>query len=205
LNRVAERYDAFMVESRDEPPDSVSLDIRDMRCQPLWDGERMSIERVTWSDGSTSRRSRDVVRAPDAVTIVLELDDGRLVMIQNARASVEEALWEFPAGARDDGESGEDAARRELEEEAGFHARHMAPIGAFYSTPGLTDERMTVWRADGLSHVGQRLESYEQIRVHRRSWGEIIDMVANGSIRDGKSIAALFLMQEYERTLERSG
>ena len=63
--------------------------------------------------------ARDVVVHPGAVVILPILEDGRIVMIRNFRYTVEQELWELPAGTLEPGEAPLDTARRELEEEAG--------------------------------------------------------------------------------------
>ena len=66
-------------------------------------GPVFSVERLEWIDGS-SRIVKDVVRHPGAVTVIGELDDGRLVLIRNHRVAVGASLLEFCAGKREPAE-----------------------------------------------------------------------------------------------------
>lgn len=84
-------------------------------------------------------------------------------------------------------------AGRELVEETGYQASELISLGWFYTTPGLTDERMHVFVARGLVHVGQRLEEDEHIQVERVAVSEALRMIDDGRIRDGKSITAILL------------
>lgn len=155
-------------------------------------GPVFSVERRTWSttDGSVVK---DIVRHPGAVTVIGELDDGRLVLIRNHRVSVDERLLEFCAGKREPSEDPAAGALRELEEETGYAAGWIRPLGSFYTSPGCSDELMHVFRAGALRAVERRLEPGEEIEVELLSPEAVEAAIADGSMRDGKSIAAFHL------------
>lgn len=149
--------------------------------------------RVRLENGETLER--EVVRHPGAVVIVPVLADSRLVMIRNFRIALGEWVWEFPAGTLERDEPPEVCAGRELIEETGYEAGRIVPLGPFYTTPGLTDERMHAFYADGLSHVGQRLEADERIQVRPVSITEAFAMIDRADLVDAKSMLALLLTQ----------
>src|ERR1044072_7579533 len=90
-----------------------------------------------------------VRHAPSVVLIPFE-SDGRIVIIRQYRAPRGRALWELPAGRVDGGESPEDAARRECEEEIGRVPAQVVRLGAFYPTPGYCDELLIFFRVSHL-------------------------------------------------------
>ena len=102
-------------------------------------------------------------------------------------------LWELPAGTLEGDESPAHAAARELEEETGYKAGRIEPIGRFYSSPGFCDELIHVYEAQELSFIGQRLEPHEKIEAHDFGWSEALAMIDDGRIRDGKTIAGLLM------------
>ena len=136
---------------------------------------------------------KQMVRHPGAVVIVPVLDDGRVVLIGNYRVSVARFVVELPAGTLERGEVPEVCARRELIEEAGYEAGEVVGLGWFYTSPGLTDEKMYVVGARGLVHVGQSLEEYEDIEVVPTKVAEVLRWIDEGQIVDAKTIAALML------------
>jgi ADP-ribose pyrophosphatase len=138
---------------------------------------------------------RENVRHPGAVVVVPVLDDGRIVLIRNHRVSVGERLWECCAGTMEPPEPPEACAARELVEETGYRAATIAPLGWFYTTPGLTDERMHAFIARGLSHVGQALEDDESIEVAALPVVRVLAMIDSGELRDAKSMAAILLAE----------
>ncbi|MCA9286266.1 MAG: NUDIX hydrolase [Phycisphaerales bacterium] len=136
---------------------------------------------------------RHVVRHPGAVAVVAVLPDGRLVFVRNHRVAVNEWLLELCAGKLEPGEDPAHAAARELEEETGHAADRMVPLGTFFTSPGFADELMHVFEATGLRPVPQRLEPGEQIEVAVLEVSEVLDMIGDGRIRDGKTIAGIML------------
>lgn len=153
-------------------------------------GTIFGVERIAYRDASGHDLVRDIVRHPGAVTVVPVLDDGRLVMIRNWRLSVERWLDEFCAGKLERGEDPASAALRELEEECGYTAGAIRPIGRFLTSPGFADERMHVFEASRLTPVPQRLETGEQIEVVIRTPAEVEAMIQDGRLEDGKTISA---------------
>jgi ADP-ribose pyrophosphatase len=109
-------------------------------------------DRVLMPDGTSAER--DVVAHPGAVAVVALDDEDRMLMIRQYRHPVGRMLWEIPAGLRDvGGEPVSVTAERELLEEAGFRARQWHVLVDYFSSPGMTDERLRVFLARGLSEV----------------------------------------------------
>lgn len=156
-------------------------------------GRKFDFELLTVRRPGGRELQREMVRHPGAVVVVPVLDDGRIVLIRNFRISVEARLWECCAGTLEPGEDPAVCAGRELIEETGFRAASIQPIGWYYTTPGLTDEKMYAFAAFGLRHVGQDLEDDETIEVDAIDAARVLEMVDSGRIRDGKSIAAILL------------
>jgi len=136
---------------------------------------------------------RDFVHHSGAVVVLPVLADGSIVMIRNYRFAVGETLWELPAGLLETGENQADCAGRELIEETGFKAGKIEKLGQFYTCPGIADENMHAFLATDLMPGEQDLETYEQITVEILSEQKVRDMLLDGTIHDGKTIATLGL------------
>ena len=92
----------------------------------------------------------EIVRhAPSVVLIPIE-DDGRVVIVRQYRAPLDRELWEFPAGRLNDGESPEEAARRECEEEIGYVPRRLERLRSLFPAPGFCDEELIFFRVSDL-------------------------------------------------------
>ena len=95
--------------------------------------------------------TREFVDHPGAVAIVAINDRGQVLLIRQYRHPVGELLWEIPAGLLDvDGESLESAARRELLEETGYLAGELEPLIEFFTTPGGSTEKISIFLARDL-------------------------------------------------------
>jgi len=161
--------------------------------QRLLTTPRFSVEHRVYARPDGRTFARDVVVHPGAVVILPVLGDGRIVMIRNFRHTVEQELWELPAGTREPSEVPLETARRELEEEAGYRAQRWEPLAEFYTSPGVMTERMYAFVATELTSIRQRLEVDESIVVCPVTEAETRRLLLSGEIIDGKSIASLGL------------
>ena len=134
---------------------------------------------------------RDVVVHPGAVVILPVLDERRILMIRNYRYTIEQELWELPAGTREPDEEPIETARRELVEETGYLAGVIQPLSEFYTSPGILTERMCAFVAKDLTLVGQKLQQGEKIAVETVDMNEVHRKLINHEFLDGKTIAVL--------------
>jgi len=152
---------------------------------------RFSVERRVFVGADGRSVTREVVVHPGAVVILPILDARRIVMIRNFRHTVEQELWELPAGTAEPNEPPIETARRELEEETGYRAGTMTPLTEFFTSPGVLTERMFAFVATELQPVGQRLEVGERIVAEIVELDRARTWLTNGELRDGKTIAVL--------------
>jgi ADP-ribose pyrophosphatase len=84
-----------------------------------------------------------------------------------------------------------------LAEETGYRAAKIEHILTFCMSPGILDERMHLYRADGLQPGAMALEAGEDIQPMLCTWSEALEMVRRGEIRDAKTIVALLYCQAF--------
>lgn len=114
--------------------------------------------------------------------VILALDDGHVLLVEQYRVPLSANCLELPAGLIGDHDADESvaiAAARELEEETGYRARHLESLGEYFSSPGMVSESFTLVRAQGLEkiHEGGGVEG-ENILVHRVPLDELEDFIA---------------------------
>ncbi|MBX7168138.1 MAG: NUDIX hydrolase [Pirellulales bacterium] len=152
---------------------------------------------------ATDRRGRfyqrETVVHPGAVAILPLVDDQRVCLIRNYRISVDQQLWEIPAGTREPGEEPLVTAQRELLEETGYRAARWQPLAEFYVSPGILTERMYLFVAEDLAEGEARTEAGEDIERQVLRWPEVWDLVARGEIQDAKTLTALLLYERGQR------
>jgi ADP-ribose pyrophosphatase len=83
---------------------------------------------------------------PDAVVIVpFHIAENKIVITREYRVPLADYEYGFPAGLVDDGESIEQAVRRELDEETGLSLTRVISISPpVYSSAGMTDESVAM-------------------------------------------------------------
>jgi ADP-ribose pyrophosphatase len=159
------------------------------RVEELCRGRRLVLARVYDTVRGTVKQF-DALLHPGAVAIVA-VDGDRVLLERQYRPVVGEWLYEIPAGTLEPGEEPEETARRELEEETGYRPGRLVKLVEFYSSPGVSTEKLIVFLADRLSRGRQRLEEDELIEVEWVRLSEALDMIRDGRIRDAKTIIGL--------------
>lgn len=157
----------------------------------LLEAAKFDVARLKFEGPDGTVIIRDVVEHPGAAVILPVLDDGRVVLIRNLRRTVGKTLWELPAGTLEEGEPPEVCAARELEEETGYRATAITPLTEFFPSPGVLNERMYGYLATGLVKTAQALDENEEIEVFPLPSWQVRDMLKDGHIEDGKTIALL--------------
>lgn len=136
------------------------------------------------------RSTREVVCHPGAVVVLAERPDGRFVLVRQYRCAVAEEMLEAVAGTLEAGERPETAARRELEEETGYVAETIRPLGLIVPCPGYSSERLYLFHARvGMTPGAQEPDFDEQVAPELLTAEEIEAAIAGGTITDAKSIA----------------
>ena len=138
--------------------------------------------------------------ATGVVAIVALHDDGRIVLVEQHRPPANASVIELPsglAGDTGDNESLLSAAKRELEEETGYTARHWTRLLTSLSSAGLTDEAITFYLAKGLCKTGAGGGcGSESIKVHEvplRSLPSWLESVAESDRKiDMKLLAGVY-------------
>ena len=141
-------------------------------------------------DGSEA--NREYVRHPGAVVVIPQLDDGSLIFERQFRYPLGRAFIELPAGKIDPGEDIAECARRELLEETGYLADDWQHLGVMHPCIGYSDERIEIFAARQLRHVGHRRDEGEFLELLTLSLIEAEQAVFAGRITDAKTITALF-------------
>ena len=160
--------------------------------EKLAEGIVVSVRRdqVEMPDGDVA--GREVIEHPGAVGIVALDEAGQVLLIRQYRHPAGRLLWEIPAGLRDvAGEPPLVTARRELLEEAGYQAADWQVLADFFTSPGITSERLRVYLARGLRRVPDAEREYvpDHEEAHLTVEWAPLDVVASrilaGSLHNG--------------------
>ena len=116
-----------------------------------------------------------------AVVIVALTRERELILERNWRAALESFVIQLPAGLCDkEGESEEEAARRELLEETGYKAEKLISVITTPICPVLTSTRANHFFAPEVEFVGQESKDIcEEIEVLKVPLGKLDDFLLN--------------------------
>jgi ADP-ribose pyrophosphatase len=162
-----------------------------------FEGAVWNIRRDAFEYNGTTIR-REYVEHTGAVAVLVQDDDGRVLLIKQYRHPVRSRDWELPAGLLDiPGEEPMVAAKRELAEEADLEASDWSPLVTFNTTPGGSDERLFVFHATGATATAAAYDREAEEADIEKRWvalDDIVDGVLSGRLHNSiLSIAALAL------------
>ncbi|MBS0627415.1 MAG: NUDIX hydrolase [Verrucomicrobia bacterium] len=139
--------------------------------------------------------TRDIVKHPGAVAIIPVDETGHILFIKQWRLATETILIEIPAGTLEQDEDPLGCANRELQEEIGFRAETMIPLGGFYTAPGFCSEYIHLFLAKDLLPSSLWADDSDYIDLFALSLEEALSLVADGAFLDSKTLSALNLYQ----------
>ena len=140
--------------------------------------------------------TREVVQHPGAVAIIPIDTEDNVLLVRQYRYAAGQSLLELPAGVVESGESPDDTAQRELQEEIGYASNNLRALGGVYSSPGFCTEFLYLYIARDL--VPSRLpgDEDEDITVETIPMSRVDRLIRLGEIQDAKTVAGL-LMARY--------
>ena len=159
----------------------------------IYRGQFINLREDTVIGEDGQKQTSTVVEYPSSVCVVPVFQDGTVMLVRQFRKPAEEFLLEAPAGKMEPGELPESAALRELQEEIGHTAARLDPLATFYTEPALCTQRMHVFLGRDLTPARLSADDDEFIGVQRVALDRVEGLIADGSIRDAKSIASLLL------------
>lgn len=155
-----------------------------------WKSFSLQEELFTFPDNTTATHT--TLRHPGAAVIIAINDENKIAILRQLRPSLNQWLYELPAGTKEADETPLECAQRELEEETGYSASEFTPLGELIPAAGFCDEIQYLFLAKNIRKT-QRLQcdDDEFIEVHFMSLPEIGQLIINGEMKDSKTIAAL--------------
>jgi ADP-ribose pyrophosphatase len=196
-------------------------DLEILHKETVYDGffnlEKYTLKHSLFAGGWSSPIKRELFKRNNCVGVLLYdpvLD--QVVLIEQFRIGAvyhPQHAWmlEIVAGGLEAGDSPEQAAIRECMEEAGcvVDGDGLQEIMQFYTTPGSSSERITLYYAEVDSReiygVHGLHEEGEDILVRSMAAEEVFQLLQNGGIESAISIVALQWLQIHRSQLRKLG
>ncbi len=126
-----------------------------------------------------------------SVGILPFLPDGRVVLVRQYRHVTQDFSWEIPGGSISPGEAPEEAAQRELREEAGYRAGRLRRLGGFWPNNAYLDEVIHIYVAEDLVPDPLPPDRDEHLEVHPFPFEEAVAMAQDDRICCGLTKLAI--------------
>lgn len=180
------------------------------RARTVYTGRLITVRQVPVRRPDGQRAIFDIVLHADAVAIVAvryeparergAVSEPLVALVRVDRPAIGKQCLEIPAGLVDADERGqpERTAARELREETGYVADELTRLTRVYTSPGFTDEAITIYLANGLEPApgNPAPDASEIIGLRWVPLGEALNLVRDGTIDDSKSVLGLLLTRD---------
>ena len=133
-----------------------------------------------------------VVKKIDYVILVVE-NENKISFVKQYRHGRKEIMFNLPMGFINEGESPEEAARRELLEETGQISENLELLGSFYLAPSFTPTKTYVFYTKSARKVGTtKTDINEDLTPIEISKEKVKEMINNNEIKDMSSLIAIY-------------
>lgn len=172
------------------------LEEKTMSSEKIYNGKMINLRVDTVELPEHKYQKREIVEHPGAVAVIAVTENKEIIIIKQFRKPIEEVLWEIPAGKLELGEDPKECAIRELKEETGYEAEKIEFLNLFYTSPGFSNEKMYLYLATGIKEGDPNPDEDEYVEVFKFRIDEALDMIKDGSIKDGKTITGILLCKD---------
>ena len=163
----------------------------------VFDGLILHIDHATNRLPNGKLAAREIARHVGASAVVPVDGEGNVWLVRQYRAPIDKVLLEIPAGKLDfPGEDRQLAAIRELEEETGLTAGRWTHLADIVTTPGFSDEKISLYLAQELSPGQSHPDEDEFLNVVRIPLEELVAMIMRGEVPDSKTICAVLMANQ---------
>lgn len=129
----------------------------------------------------------------DWVNVFALTNEGKVLMVRQYRHGIAAVGIELPGGVIDEGETPEEAARRELLEETGYTFESFTYLGKISANPSTTNNFLHMFLAENGKKVAeQKLDETEEVDVLICSIEEVKNLVKENKIMQSLHVNNIF-------------
>lgn len=163
--------------------------------EPVYVGELLSVYKLDVQVGE-NRTRREVIERRDGVAIVPIDINYNVLLIKEYSAGSNSFLYTLLGGHIEEGESPEEAAKRELFEETGYSAKKLIKLRYAYSHPAISTRKSYTYIAYDLILEDPHHKSDEFIEVNKLPLEEAIQLAYQDFESDLSTIGNLLMVRD---------
>ena len=134
----------------------------------------------------------DFIHHDGAAAVLPVTEVGKILMVRQYRNALDRETLEIPAGKLDAPDEPKiTCAYRELEEETGFRSDNLEYLISINTTVAFCDEAIDIFVARNLIPSHQHLDEDEVIDVEPWELEDLLKLIYEGKMTDGKTVAAI--------------
>ena len=166
---------------------------RQLRCEPLATYRVFEVCRVVLEDGAgRPRGDAFTLRGSDWCNVVAVTPSDEVVLVWQYRFGTDSLSLEIPGGVIDEGETPEQAARRELREESAYEAERFDFLLEVEANPAIQNNRCFTYVARGARATGATgFDLQEELETVLVPAGRIAALLDGGQVTHALVRAAL--------------
>lgn len=135
-----------------------------------------------------------VVTFGHCVGVVPFVDEGHVILVRQYRYVFDENhRWEIPTGGVGPDEPLEQAAQRELAEEAGYRAERLSHVSSYYTSKSVCDETAHLYVGESLTPSHEPPDDTEFLQRRVFPFDQALRMTLEGEIMDSMSVIGILL------------
>ena len=169
-----------------------------LKQKSIFKSKLFDIKQADIEFNGTTMKYEIISGTGSGAVMVVPFIENDIIFIKEYAAAIDDYMISFPKGKIDKGETIEEAANRELQEEVGYKSKDIKLTKKLYLAPGYIDHMTYVMVAKELSVSslsGDEPEELEVIRVHR---DDVINFLDKNEIIDSRVHAALNIIENHE-------
>jgi len=168
------------------------------RRQTVAKSKLFGIEQIdlTFSNGEQREYERMMGTGRGAVMVVPMKDHDTMILVREYCAGTHSYELGFPKGLIDDGESAQEAANRELQEEIGYGAKQLTHLHQVRIAPAFFDAKMDIYLAQGLYISCLEGDEPEPLEIVEWKLSEYKSLLAQEDFNEARSVVALMLVKD---------
>jgi len=163
-----------------------------LRSRPVYRNRWMQVreDQAELPDGRSTLYG--VVTFGACVGVLPFVDDDHVLLVRQYRYVQREShRWEMPTGGVKPGETPEQAAQRELQEEVGYAAGRLCWVSTYYTSKSVCDETAHLFIGYDLVPAALPPDETEFFELATFPFTEVLQQVLRSEIRDSMTVIAV--------------